>query len=154
MNVEVVETLLTDLLASTVAVLENPPARRFVAHGLWAHDCESVTVKLGDLKFETMANVNIATASLVTLHATIVRCYNTADEHGEAPAAATIQVDALSLADDAADLMNGLCERWAAGTLFPNVPEFGCGTVDFPGLRAIGPEGGLAGWECTLIVRS
>lgn len=159
MNVEVVQTLLTDLLASTVAVVDLPPARQFVAHGAWAHDCESVTSRLGEMRLEPLLNVGGATASLVTLHATVIRCVSGTDEHGMAPTAAAIQADALLLADDLGDMIQGLSDRWGLGcgvpgSLFPNVPEFCCGTVDFAGARAIGPEGKLAGWELTLIVRS
>jgi hypothetical protein len=153
MATEVLTTLLNDLLAAAVSVVENPPERRFVAHGAWAHDCESVTVKVTDVRLTQMANVGCSAQIVTTLAACVLRCYPGPDPDGNPPTAATITTAAQQLADDIEDLTTGLLDLYGAGTLF-SVADLDCSQVQWIGARPLGPEGLIAGWEVSLTVSS
>ena len=162
MNAATIVTLLDDLLDSAVAELTAPPARRFVAHGEWAHDCECVTSRVVEWTFapeSRVADYQVAdypVINQITLAVAVLRCYPSPQGGTIIPAAADLTTATNTLARDLAELTEGLSTRWAAGTLFPSVsPNTLLGAqVGWVGARPIGPEGEFAGWEATLLVRA
>lgn len=145
-------SMLEDLLAVSVAALDDPPDRQFVAHGDFAHDCPLVAVRIIDFVHEPQTNDGgCAVIPVVTFDVTVLRCYAASTEQQPVPTAESITDDALVLARDANDLSAEILDQSAAGTLFDGVT---CGDVNLSGgLEAVGPEGGIAGWRLTLSVR-
>ena len=162
MNAATIVTLLDDLLDSAVAELTAPPARRFVAHGEWAHDCECVTSRVVEWTFapeSRVADYQVAdypVINQITLAVAVLRCYPSPDGTTVVPDVADLTTAANVLAADLAELTEGLSTRWEAGTLFPNLsPNTLVGAqAGWIAARAIGPEGGFAGWEVSVTVRA
>jgi hypothetical protein len=152
MNETTAQALCNDLLASALSCITNPPARQFVAHGRWAHDCEAVVVAITSIAMEPFAPAMCATKDVVSMSVYVVRCFVDMDDDGNPPAAADITADAVQAAGDLGALVGGLGDRWGAGTLFPSIVHLTCEQVTFVGSNPIGPEGGLAGWELQLTV--
>lgn len=152
MNGITVVTLLDDLLDSAVAELSNPPSRQFIAHGDWAKDCECVAVEVTDASVSNIDPAQCAGVDSLSLAVTVVRCYIATTTNAPVPAASGIGADAYTHAFDLGELVGGLGDRWAAGTLFPSVAGIGCGQVQFLGAIAGGPEGGYAWWTVNLSV--
>lgn len=163
--------LLNDLLAAAVEVLTPdpddgddprtpPPDRRYLAHGpdAFAWDCELLAVHLLGIRLESDDPAGVSRACVampvIDLAVTLLRCYPKAgDAGGIIPSAEDITAAAEVLAVDAAALAGGVADMWADGTLFPTA-GVGCGKVTLsPGVTALGPEGGYAGWRLTLAVR-
>lgn len=146
-------TIADDLLSSAVAVLPNPPTRQFIAHGAWALDCECVAVEILDAAVSEIDPAQCAGIDTITLGVSIVRCYIATTSDQPTPAASDINADSYTLAYDLGQLIGGLGDRWAAGTLFPSLPDLSCGQVQFPGVLPKGPEGGYAGWQVNVSVK-
>lgn len=155
MNAATIDNLLDDLLDSAVAELTSPPARQFVAHGGWAHDCECVAVSLRDWSLGPAGErADFPVVNEITLTVTVLRCYPSATGDEPVPDASDLTTSTNTLLVDLAELTEGLSSRWDAGTLFPNVPALEGTQVSWLGARPVGPEGGFAGWECSITIRS
>ena len=146
-------TLLDDLLTSAVAVIPNPPARQFIAHGSNALDCEHVSVEIVDASVSPIDPAMCAGIDTITFAVEVVRCYIAATGDNPIPAASGIGADSYTIAFDLGALMGGLGDRWEAGTLFPSLPALDCGQVQIIGAQPVGPEGGYAGWRLTVTVQ-
>ena len=76
MNAATILVLLDDLLDSAVAELTSPPARRFVAHGAFAHDCELVASRLVEWSLAPVdQRAPFPVINEITLSVTVIRCY-------------------------------------------------------------------------------
>lgn len=157
MNATTIQTLLDDLLDSAVAELTAPPARRFVAHGQWAHDCECVASRVVGWTLAPIDQVaDYPVINEITLAVAVLRCYPSPEGGAVIPEAADLTTASNTLAVDLAELTEGLSARWEAGTLFPSLsPNALVGTsAGWIAARSIGPEGGFAGWEVTVSLRA
>lgn len=155
MKSTLVRDLLTDLLASAVAVVTAPPSRQFVAHGAFAHDCELLATNLviGSTEADDLGAgaPSCSVIPVLQLQVTLLRCYPTVGDDLPTPEALTAA--SLTLADDAVALTGGLLDRWSAGTLFPTA-GIDCDRVEVGELTPVGPAGGYAGWRTSFDVRT
>lgn len=145
--------ILEDLLDAAVASIgPTAPARQMVVHGAWAHDCQCVAVQATGIEVTSTDPGMCAAIDTLSVAVTILRCITTATGDEPIPAMSGINADALTLAFDLGQLVGGLGDRWAAGTLFPSLPQIQCGQVFIAGATAVGPEGGFGGWIVNLTV--
>lgn len=148
-----------DLLAAVVDVLTpgnapddrtEPPERRFVAHGTFAHDCELVAVRVDGIELRPVDGSSTGCVQIprVTFGVTVLRCYP--DDVEPPPSAVALTEASRVLNVDAWHLVTGLVARLAAETLFTAV-NVDCDAVTIsPGLTPVGPEAGIAGWRLTV----
>lgn len=147
-----ISTWLDELLAAGVAALADPPARQFVAHGDFAHDCAQLAVRLAGY---TMIPQTDDGGCAVIPQATfgvqlLLDCWPTAKQGQPFPPATDISTAAKAAADAGEALLNGVHDANEAGTLFSGRC---CDDVNISALDPIGPESGLVGWALTISVR-
>lgn len=148
-----VADMLDDLLDVVVSALPAPPARRFVAHGDFAHDCAQVAVRLADylLEPQTDTGAGCAVIPVVTFETQLLLdCWPTATQEQPTPPADKISEASRRAADAGEAMLNGVHDARTSETLFTGRC---CDDVDISSLAAIGPEGGLIGWTLTVAVR-
>lgn len=156
MKATLVRDLLTDLLDAAVSVLTDPPARQYVGHGDFAHDCELLAVRLQSIRTEAPDQMaggqGCALIPVITLQLTLLRCYPAVDGDG-IPDADELTAASLVLTDDSVGLSGGLLAMWEENTLFPTA-GFHCDKVTVGVLDPVGPAGGTAGWRISFEVRT
>lgn len=148
-----IDDFLADLLAAAVDAITDPPARQYIAHGqTFAHDCDLLASRLAGFEFQRTDSRGCVLIPVAVLEVTLMRCWPKAGDNGQAiPTADAITAAATALALDGESLMNGIADRVEDGSLFA---DRCCADVEFtPGLQAVDPSGGLAGWTLTLTVR-
>lgn len=150
-------TIASDLLASAVSLVDDPPARQIVTHGNHAITCDLLAVVLHDLRLERPPGGRCTAIPVLPFSVVIARsCWPTVDADGGVetglPDAAEVTAAASRLADDIWTLAIGMQERNAAGNLFPNA-RVACTAVIFTGSEPIGPFADVAGWRLNVEVR-
>ena len=154
-----------ELLAAAASALDEvepgAPARRYVAGGQVALDCEQLTVHPAPIGLaetqplqpvlEPSRRIVRANVNLVGLVVTIVRCVPVAALNGDRltlPTVEALDASAQVTSRDGWQLWNGLKRRHRDNTLLPDA----CRDVLLQPCVPIDPAGGFGGWQ--LIVRT
>lgn len=131
----------------------NPFSRAVVTPGPPAWDCEQLTVHISrvynagpftEIRTRPVEKHAVPTAEVVV---TALRCVTSLTEQGESPSAATVNAEGEQGLVDGELLYYGLLQAIAAGG-FPD--GVNCPSVRVERMVAVGPQGGLGGWELTL----
>jgi hypothetical protein len=84
------------------------------------------------------------------LHVTYWGCTPVMQNDGTAPPADVLTANALDFAAVGDAIWHGIIDQWHAGTLLDG---YACGSIDLTqGMRTLPPQGGMAGWDATIIV--
>jgi len=127
-------------------------SRTLITQGRPAADCRLLAVWVERVD-AGIGGTLVKTACMIepraTFHVTYWGCTPT-QEGRAAPTAAAITDNALDFADVGDAIWSGIVEDWAGKNL---VEGANCGTIDLSqGMSVLDPQGGLAGWEATIIV--
>jgi hypothetical protein len=146
--------MLSDLLEALLASAETwvPSAERsYITHGRAVADCDSLVVWTESIVATQPNKAVCSIQSLWTVHVTRFKCVPTIDESGNAEEPEVYQASALDLANEGEAIWYGVIGAWADGTLFDGA--IGCAQIDLrSGLSAIEPQGGMGGWDLTIVV--
>lgn len=127
-------------------------ARTLVSQGSPAADCGLLGVWLE--RVDTGAPGGVKAPCNIQprgwFHVTYWGCTPLQKANGDPPDAADITVNALEFATVGGAMWSGIVTQWHAGTLWD---DMGCEDMDLSqGMRVLPPQGGLAGWDATIIV--
>lgn len=149
MNANTVADLLAETLEVATAGLvdpaADPPARRYVAHGDPAWDCDQLTVHLVRIqpvliesRAETCTVIPQATIAIVLL-----RCVTALEADG-VPNAQLLNTENTQLAIDGPAMFKHFTRQWATGA-FPS--GHACKALKWRNLLPLAPQGAYAGWR-------
>lgn len=140
-----------DLLAAVSNALTAAglalPARAYVSDGNVAFDgCETLAVEVENVRRGAPGNPGPIEAhayaeTTVELACWLLRCVSTVDDYGNPPDTATLASSGAAVLADLAVLWDVIPLGVAAGTLWGV-----CREAVVAECRAVGPEGGMAGW--------
>lgn len=136
------------------------PSRRYVCHGLPAHDCEQLTVSLAQISPKLLGRGDpevrgrMAVWAVAQFSIELVRCVPGVEEGGAPPDAAELGASALGLMADGWVVWSWLTRLWVKNALLPssepNLLQPNTPPVTFDSLVPINPSGQLAGIKMLL----
>ena len=145
----ILSDLLEALLDKASTWVTTP--RAFISHALPPMDCDSLVVWTDTINATAPNKGVCSVVSKWTVHVSRYKCVPTMDNDGNALPASEYQDSALDLAEEGASIWYGVIDAWSDGSLFDGL--IGCEAIDFTqGMRALVPQGGIGGWDLTIIV--
>lgn len=151
------ETLLYDLAAGALAIIEAAyaerevavPARRYVGDGLPAWDCEQLVVWVEQVPVGRADQPELSVDDCLHLRAALlnidtVRCAPPMSAKGDAPTVAAIDASAQRVLADPMVQFNALLSAYRAETW--SAPK----ALAFDSWLSLGPDGGFVGGRLTV----
>lgn len=144
----VIKNTVIDIYADNSVSL---PARRLVAEGAVAWDCEQLAIEFrrnfrGIPGIEDLSPDNCAGVRAAEFHVWVIRCASPMKEDGSPPSVTAMETVAEAMMTDAWLLPWGLQDRIGSG----EIPTLACEEVIVGPLVPQGPEGGYVGVDLTL----
>lgn len=138
--------VLDDLLAVAAGALEDPPERVFIGTGPGlAWDCEQLTARVGETTGKFQQGTTCLVGLDIDVHLTLIRCVPVVDDNGNPPSSGQLDEAGHSFVEEMEVLFEAV-RGWSP-------PEPGQQAVIVSWIP-LGPEGGYAGGEWTVRVRT
>lgn len=138
---------LLDLAVEALTVYEgaeDPPERRYVAHGTVTWDCDQLTTHLVRTRPKLIDTRSLPCAVVLvsTYAVTLLRCWPVGNQANPLPSAEALDAAGRQLAVDGEALLKTLTRAWAEGVWPAGV---NCKRVEWSQLEPMAPSGALAG---------